>query len=332
MPSPSQTLNGFRPDLGSMFEFDMDMNRSGFIAHRVAPVVDVADQKGTIGLVKLKDMLKEPETGRNSRGQYNRTGYNFEDFAYETAENGIELPIDRRRAAIYREWFDFEVMSSRVALDIVLRAYEYRVANLLYNATTFASYKTDITHEWNDWTNAVPLTDVIKGKRSIWEATGLYPNALCVNKRQFDNLRMNAQVIDKLESGGAGRSVEPAAITKEILANVFDLDEIIVSDSARDSANEGQDASIAPMWSDEYAMLGRFARTSNPEEPCLSRTLHWSEDGSEIGGTIEMYYEDSSRGDVVRVRHETQEKLFYTALGHLFTNVIDPTGGDDVPA
>ncbi len=329
---PSQALSGFRPDLGMLFQFDMEMNRNGFIANRVAPVANVADQKGTMGIIDLKQFLKEPETGRDSRGNYNRTGYNFKDFAYETAENGIELPIDRRRAKIYREWFDFEAMSTRVALDIVLRAYEYRVANLLYDATTFASNKTDVTHEWNDWTHAEPLTDVIKGKRSMWEATGLYPNALIINKRQFDSLRMNAQVIDKLESGGAGESIKPGAVTRQMLADCFDLEEIVVSDSARDSANEGQSASIAPMWSDEYAMLARLARTTNPEEPCLARTIHWSEDGSQIGGTIEMYYEDSSRGDVVRVRHETEEKIFYKALGHLFTNVIDASGGDDVPA
>ena len=332
MPSPSQTLSGFRPDLGTLFQFMETMNRNGFIANRVAPVADVAAQKGTMGVIALKEFLKEPETGRNSRGDYNRTGYNFYDTTYETKENGVELPIDRRRAAIYREWFDFEAMSTRIALDIVLRAYEYRVASLLYNATTFTSYKTDITHEWNDWTNAVPLTDVIKAKRSVWAATGLYPNALILNKRQFDNLRMNAQVIDKLESGGAGTSITPGSVTRQMLADCFDLDEIVVADSARDSANEGQDASIAAMWSDEYAMLARLARTTNPEEPCLCRTIHWSEDGSQIGGTIEMYYEDSSRGDVVRVRHETEEKLIYTQLGHLFTNVIDPSGGDDVPA
>jgi len=332
MPAPSQALSGFRPDLGSMFQFDMEMNRNGFIANRVAPVVDVADQSGTVGLVTLKQFLKEPETGRDSRGNYNRTNYDFEDFTYETEENGIELPIDRRRAKIYREWFDFEVMSTRVAYDVVLRAYEYRVANLLYNATTFASSTAAITHEWNDWTNAVPLTDVIKGKQSIWENTGLYPNALVINRRQFLNLRMNAQVIDKLESGGAGESVKPGAVTRQMLADCFDLDEIIVADSARDSANEGQSVDIAPMWSDEYAMLARVARTSNPEEPALCRTIHWSEDGSQIGGTLETYYDDASRGDIVRVRHETQEKVFYTSLGYLFSNVIDASGGDDVPA
>jgi hypothetical protein len=332
MPAPKQALNGFRPDLGMLLQFDMEMNRNGFIANQVAPVADVAEQSGTMGVIELKQFLKNPETGRDSRGNYNRTNYDFKDFTYATAENGIELPIDHRRAKIYRNWFDFEEMSARIALDTVLRGYEYRVANLLYNATTFASNKTDITEEWNDWTNAVPLDDVIKAKRSMWEATGLYPNSLIINRRQFDSLRRNAQIVEKIASSGAGESVKPGKITQQMLADCFDLDQIVVADAARDSANEGQDVSIAPMWSDEYAMLARLARTDNPEEPCLSRTVHWSEDGSQIGGTIETYYEDASRGDIVRVRHETEEKIIYTALGHLFTNVIDPTGGDDVPA
>jgi len=330
MPAPSQALNGFRPDLGMLFEFDMEMNRNGFIANRVAPVANVADQKGTMGLIKLKQFLKEPETGRDSRGNYNRTSYNFEDFTYETSENGIELPIDRRRAAIYRDWFDFEAMSTRVALDIVLRAYEYRVANLLYNATTFTSYATAVTNEWNDWDAGTPITDVMVAKRTMWEATGLYPNALICNRRQRDNLAMNDQITEKIASTGAGETIKPGSITNQMLAQALNIDQIIVADSARDSANEGQDVSIAPMWSDEYAMLARVATTNNPEEPCIARTIHWSEDGSQIGGTIEMYYEDASRGDIVRVRHETEEKVFYTALGHLFSNVIDDSTGDDV--
>ncbi|MBC8869200.1 MAG: hypothetical protein H8E44_07270 [Planctomycetes bacterium] len=331
MPSPRTTLNGYRPDLGMMLQFDDAMNRNGFVANQVAPVIEVPEQKGTIGVIELKQLLKEPETGRNSRGDYNRTSYQFVDETYETFENGLEMPIDDRRSKIYRNWFDFEVMSARIVLDQVLRAYEKRVADLLYNATTFASYTTAVTNEWNDWTNATPLTDVIKGKRSMWAAVGLYPNALIINKRQFDSLRMNAQVIDKLESGGAGQTVVPGEISKAQLTACFDLDQIIVSDSARDSANEGASVSIAPMWSDEYAMLARIARTNNPEEPSLCRTVHWGEDGSSIGGTLETYYSDPTRGDVIRVRHETEERLFYTALGYLFSNVIDAAGGDDVP-
>ena len=327
MPAPSTALNGYRPDLGMMFEFDVEMDNAGFIANRMAPVIEVAEQNGTLGIIPLKQLRQTPMTGRNDRGQYNRVNFTFEDETYATKENGLEMPIDQRRSKIYRNWFDFEVVSAAITLNMVMRAYEMRVAALIHNATTFtgSAKTTVITHEWNDHTNAVPLTDVLGAKLDVWGATGIYPDALQVNKRQFDNLRLCDQITDKIASEGAGSAIKPADITKEILANCFDVREIIVADSSKDSANEGQSVSIAQIWGNEYAFLFKSPRTNRVEEPCLARTVHWGEDGSTIGGQMETYYEDSSRGDVVRVRHDSQERVMYTSLGHLFSNVIDGT-------
>lgn len=325
MPAPSTALNGYRPDLGMMFQFDVEMDNAGFIANRMAPVFEAAEQNGTIGVIPLKQFRQTPQTGRDNRGNYNRVGYTFQDETYATKENGLEMPIDRRRSKVYRNWFDFEIVSTAITLNMVLRAYEMRVAALLQNATTFTSYTADVTNEWNDWTNATPLTDVQKAKLAVWNETGIYPDALQVNKRQFDNLRQCDQITEKIASSGAGTPIKPADITSAILANCFDLREIIVADSSKDTANEGQDVSIGQVWSDEYAILFKSPRTARVEEPCLARTIHWGEDGSTIGGQIETYYEDSSRGDVVRVRHDTQERLMYTALGYLLGNIIDGT-------
>jgi hypothetical protein len=68
-------------------------------------------------------------------------------------------------------------------------------------------------------------------------------------------------------------------------------------------------------------MVCRIAETNAIEEPCLARTIHWGEDGSTIGGTVETYYEDQSRGDVVRARHEVEEKIVYTEMGQLLYHV-----------
>ena len=323
MPAPSQALNGFRPDLGMMFEFDVEMDNAGFIANRMAPVFEAAEQNGTIGIIPLKEFRQTPTTGRDNRGNYSRVDFKFLDETYATKENGLEMPIDRRRAKIYRNWFDFEVVSASLTMNMVMRAYEIRTAALLQNATTFTSQTTAVTNEWNDHTNATPLIDVMKAKLSVWNATGIYPNALQINKRQFDNLRNVDEITAKIASSGAGETIKPALITKQILANCFDLDEIVVADSSKDTALEGQDVSIGQIWSDEYAMLFSKAKTNRIEEPTLARTIHWGEDGSTIGGVIETYYEDQSRGDIARVRHDTQERIMYLELGHLLSNIID---------
>jgi hypothetical protein len=155
----------------------------------------------------------------------------------------------------------------------------------------------------------------------MYDATGMWANALIINRKVFRNLRVCDEITDKIASLGAGRSIEPGQINAAVLASCFDLPRIIVAGSARDIANEGQAVSISSVWSDEYAMVARVAETSDITEPCLARTIHWGEDGSTIGGTIETYYEDQSRGDVVRVRHEVQERVMYTPLGYLLSNV-----------
>jgi hypothetical protein len=137
----------------------------------------------------------------------------------------------------------------------------------------------------------------------------------------FRNLRRCDEVTDMIASSGAGSSIEPSKITAAVLASVFDLRYVIVAGGARDTANEGQAVSISSIWSDEYAMVARIAETDQIEEPCVARTLHWGEDGSTIGGTIETYYEDQSRGDVCRVRHEVEEKIIFTEAGHLLSNI-----------
>lgn len=323
MPSPRTALTGFRPDLGSMFQFDQLMNRSGFIGHQVAPVFEAAEQAGTIGLVPLKQLLKEPEVGRTNTGTYNRTNFTFEDEAYATKERGIEIPIDHRAARVYAKFFDFEVVCTSQALDIVMRAAEKRIADMIFNATTFGRYTAAVTLEWdaNHTATAIPLTDVGNAVTAMYNSTGMWANALIINRQVFRNLREIDQITDKIASLGAGRSIEPGNINAAILASCFDLKYVLVAGSARDSANEGQAASISSVWSSEYAMVARVAETPDITEPCLARTIHWGEDGSAIGGTIETYYEDQSRGDVVRVRHEVQERVMYTPLGYLLSNV-----------
>ncbi len=309
-----------------VFEFDVEMDNAGFIANRMAPVFEAAEQNGTVGIIPLKELRQTPTTGRDNRGNYSRVDFKFKDEVYATNENGIEMPIDQRRSKVYRNWFDFEVVSAALTLNMVMRAYEMRVAAMIHNTTTFTGdLTTAVANEWNDHTNATPLLDVMKAKLAIWNETGIYPDALQINKRQFNNLRNVDTITAKIASSGAGQTIKPANITKEILANCFDLREIIIADSSKDTALEGQDVSIAQVWSDEYAFLFKSARTNRIEEPTLARTIHWGEDGSTIGGQIETYYEDQSRGDVVRVRHDTQERVMYTKLGHLLSNVIDGT-------
>jgi hypothetical protein len=134
-------------------------------------------------------------------------------------------------------------------------------------------------------------------------------------------LRRCAQVIDAIASAGAGSSTVQSNINEQVLAGVFDLDYVLVAGSAKNTANEGQTVAFDKIWSDSYAMVARIATTSDPKEPCVARTFHWAADGSQVGGTVEMYREESKRSDIVRVRHDVDELVMYTEMAHLLSSI-----------
>lgn len=324
MGTPSTSLATLRPELaGSFMEFDLAMDRRGFIANQVLPVMEVALASGDFGKIPIEELLQKRTTLRGSSGDYARGHWNFTKDSFATEEHGAEEPVDERDAKLYAEYIDAEMISSERAIDIVLRNFEQRVSDLIFNATTWtgASLTTGITNEWDDVTNAVPITDVEAAVQKVYDNSGLWPNALIINRKVFRNLRLVDQITARIAATGAGDRIRASDITMKQLAEVFDLQHIIVAGGSKNTADEGQSATLSPLWSDEYAMVCKIAEGQDIKEPCIGRAFHWGEDGSNIGGAVESYRDEAVRADIMRARMETDEKVLYTEMGHLLSNI-----------
>ncbi len=321
MPSPTSAPATLRPDLGgSMEEFDLAADREGFVGGQVLPVFETALQAGSFGKIPIAQLLQKRETRRAPGGGYSRGKFTFTPQTYACEEHGAEEPVDDREAKMYAQYFDAEVVAAGRAVDVVLRNREMRIAAAVFNATTFTSQTTSITNEWDDLSNAVPVTDVNTAVQAVWDRTGLWCNTLIINRKVFRNLRRCAQIIDAIKAQNF-MDVRAGNINAAHLATVFDLQQVLVAGSPKNTADDGLSVSISPIWSDEYAMVTRIARTNDIKEPCIGRTLHWGEDGSQIGAAIETYRDEVVRSDIVRARCDVDELLLHTEAAQLFDNV-----------
>lgn len=323
MPAPTSALTTLRPDLASFLEYDLESDRLGYVASKVFPVVEVASQAGVFGVIPVEQLLQQRTTARAPGSGYSRGNFTFTTSSFACEEHGAEEPVDDRQAKMYREYFDAEQVATLRAFSAVLRNAERRVADAVFNTTTWtgAALTTGITHEWDDATNCVPITDVNAARNKVYDGSGLWANALIINKKVFHNLRRSSQVIDAIESAGAGDASKQSDITADLLARVFDLDYVIVAGASRNSAAEGAAATPAQIWSDEYAMVCRIATSADMAEPCIGRMFHWSEDGSSPGGTVESYRDEIVRANIIRVRHDVDEVVLYPQAGHLLSNI-----------
>lgn len=323
MPYNSGALATLRPELGSLFEFDLEANRLGLIGYRVLPIMEVAKASGTFGRIPAEQLGKLADVVRSSKGDYNRVTFAFDDDTFATKEYGLEAPVDKRNANLYKDYFDAEMVATRIAMHMVLMAAEVRVANAVFNTSTFtgSSLTTAISTEWSTVASSTPITDVFAASQKVRDNCGQYANALICSRKVFRNLQRNASIIDRIQSYGAGSATKANDVTPQMVAACLDLEQVIVADSSYDNAKEGQTTTFTDVWDDEYAMVCRVARTNSIEEAALGRTFHWSEDGSQPGGLVETYDSNTTRGTVVRVRHEVHEKIIYPECGHLLSNI-----------
>lgn len=322
MPNPSTSLATLRPDLADSFmAFDLAADQQGYIAQKVFPVIDVASQAGNFGRIPLAQLLQQRDTRRAPGSGYARGNFTFETATFACEEHGAEETVDDREAKMYAEYFDAEVVSAARAYNSVLRNQEARVAAMVFNTTTWtgSSLFTNVSGStpWATVASAVPLTNVEAAVQRVYDNSGLWPNALVINRRVFRNLRNTPQVIDRIASSGAGDRTLASDITEQQLAQAFDLDYIIVAGGSQNTATEGQPAAVGQIWSNNFAMVCRVATSSDFKEPCIGRTFHWSQDGSSIGGTVETYRDEVVRGEVIRVRHDVDEIVLYPQAGHL---------------
>ena len=319
MPSPSSALTTQRPELNvCLQEFDVMMDAENFVGQQVMPPFDVQKQAGTFGKIKLKSLLQNRDTSRASGAGYNRGNWEFEDASYATKEQGLESLLDDREREMYADYFDAATICTIRAQRAILENQEKRIAAKVFNSSTYSP--TNITNEWDDYSNATPINDVEAKVQAIWSASGLWPNTMIINRKVFRNLRNCAQIIDRLKYQGF-QDVRAEMITVQALAAVFDIRKLLVAGGVQNIANEGQDASISSIWSDEYCWIGRTATSQDFKEPCVGRIFHWTADGSQNRGLVESYREEQSRSEVFRVRHDVDEVELHTTSGGLLGNV-----------
>jgi len=329
MAVPSTAIT--RVELAATFsEFDLAMNRRNFIGPRALRPRSVGVQAADVGKIPLEALLQTHDTNRAPGAGYRRGDFEMSKFSYATDEYGWEEALDDRTLRVFADLLDAEAVHAQRAMDFVMRNFEIAVAAALYDVNTWtgAALTTAITNEWdeNHVSDAIPIQDVEGAKQKVRDGSGLEPNALICNRKQFFGLRACDQITGLIKYHGGD---DPKRITPQMVAQILDLDFVLVAGGIKNTGVEGAAASLSGIWSDEYAMVAKVAITDDPQEPCVGRTFMWSEDGPGAPGSdesiavmVEEYREENRRGSVLRARSDYDIVVMYPEAAHLLSNVI----------
>jgi len=317
MPSFKNAGGTFRPDISGCFEdFSTRVDRLGFVGLKALPVIEVAKPSGTFGRIPISQMLQNRETLRAPSSGYARASWTFDTETFATKENGLEEVVDEKEAQMFSLYFEAERVTAERCLHTILLNQEKRILSSLTDTGVFTV--TPVTHEWSNVQSATPVDDVDAAAKRMWEKTGMWPNCVMMNMNVYKNLRKCDQILEQIK-------FTSRTLTGDInighIASAFDLPFVLVSGGAMNAKNDPQSAEITPIMSSEYCCVMRICTDDDIRTPGVGRTFHWGEDGSTIGGTVEQYASNEVRGNVIRVRMETDEKIIYPECCELLSNI-----------
>lgn len=308
-----------RQDLGALaYEYAIRESMIGLIGNAVLPIFNSPEASGQIPVIPAEAFLKLQDTKRKARAGYPHSDWQFEMQTFDCSEHGWEEIIDDSEARLYARLFDAESVCLNRAMDALMRAREKRIADAVFNPTTFASYTNAVSIEWDD-PNSDPKTDVQTGFELIRKRVGKKPTDLIVSMKVCLNLMRNNR-FKEASKYTVGSELLPFETQRQILSQYLGVN-VLVGEGVYDTTNKGKSLVAGDIWDDEYAMLAVLAKNpTDLREAALGRTMLWTADSPQIIN-VEMYRNEGIRSNVLRVRNFLTEKIQFAAAGQLLSNI-----------
>lgn len=173
---------------------------------------------------------------------------------------------------------------------------------------------------WNDAASN-PIEDIRAYKTVIRKSTGFEPNTLVIGREVYDKLVDHPDFIDRMKYGQTpGR---PAMANLQAMAQILELDRILVMNAIENTANEGQTASHSFIGG-KHALLCYAAPSPGIMTPTAGYTFSWTGymgAGSE-GNRITTFRMEFLRSDRVEIEMAWSCKLVSADLGVFFYTVV----------
>lgn len=250
----------------------LDYKPHEMIADMIFPVVPVNRQSGYYSEFLRADMLRVPANTKRAPGtEANKITrsvgsgtYYCDNYALKTgitAEDKANMtPINRQKLYNGRTQF----LLNQLYLD-----WEVRVANQVTSGSNVGSYAA-VSSEWSDTTNSNPLLNIWTAIDNVMDSTGVAPNRLTFGQQAWREFRRNANVRSLiLGSTGAG------LVSRQQVANLFDVEQVLVGGAYKNTANEAQSESLAQVWG-ENVLVSYSPMSPSMDEPAFGYSYRWN--------------------------------------------------------
>ena len=255
-----------------------------------------------------------PDTKVGRKGEPGTVEFTGTEVPGATFDYGLDdvIPIDDINNA--PAGYDPKAFAAQNLMNLVLLDREVRVAGKVFAAGTYPSGNKVTLSGSSQWSHvdSDPIGDIESAKDAMIAA----PNIAVFGRAAWSKFARNPKIIASLSTSGTDKGIA----NKRAVADLFELDEILVGASWLNSAKPGQAPVRARVWGKHCALLRREKIASSlGNVPTFGWTAQY---GTRVSGDIPEP-KVGLRGSVrVRSGESVQEVISAPDLGYLFTNAV----------
>lgn len=284
-----------------------------FIADQVLPVLNVSKQTGKYYIYD-KSNLRPDKTLRAAGSPSNEIEYGLSlSGVFYTDDHALKdfVPkevIDQAEAALSPLVDSAENVTEKLLIDR-----EIACANLV-TATANITQNTTLTStaQWSDYASGIsdPIADLRVAKNTIHQNTFRRANTLIMSMAVFNTLADHPKVIARVQYSQLG------VVTKELLATLFGVDQVLIGEAGYNTAVEGQADSLAYVWG-KHVVLAYIERSPKLKMLSLGATFTYQT------RVVERWDDGDRKGTYVRVGNDYYvHKLIAPECGYLIRTAI----------
>ena len=288
---------------------DYANEEAAFVANRVLPRLSVNRESDKYAVYGKEALRLEGDLKRAPKTLYATADWDVTTEDFRTEEYGVTYPMDDRERLNADAGMDPDQASTRKLMGIMLVRREADVRDLISNTAVVTQNTTPAAAaKWSTESSSDPLAAVDTARTAIRRATARNPNCLLLGAAVWDVVKRHPALLSLVK-------VTDGMVTRQMAAQLFEVDEIIVGGAIYDSANGGQAYAGADIWGKDAWL---FYRTASPSlyEPSAGYQLVFED------LVTERFRADDRRLTVIRTRENRDEVVVDAGAIYYFKSVI----------
>lgn len=224
-----------------------------YIGDRVFPILDGADPKAKITKYKRGAWFRDEAGIRAPGTEAQRGSYPASSDSIATKEYAFASPVTDEDRRFAKSQGALVLQPQQDAVELATDKIDLKKERRIASAITGGSWVDgngaggeDAEGLWSPSgaTNTF-LADIVTGRKAIRSACGRDPNVLLIDYATYMALKECSAILDKIKYTQRG------VLTKELLAAILDLDEVLVGEAIYSDAEEtasGDDFNAVDIW------------------------------------------------------------------------------------